>query len=139
MRTALKNKQLLKYALFEGKTPNYVYDDDGNIKYDIAGNPMRTGDKKNTYSAPVDFWGNIAFAGGESEAASFGVAIGDYDSKLLMNFGEIPISETSLIFKESSPEYDSYGNLKEKSADFRVVKVQPSLHYIAYLLKRIEK
>jgi len=70
---------------------------------------------------------------------SYGVSTSDYDSKMLSLKDEFPISETSLIFTDSEPEYDTNGNLKEKSADFRVFRVAPSLNYAVYLLKRIEK
>ena len=138
MRTALKNKRSMKYALYQEKIKTYALDDEGNILTDQNGNPISTGYKAG-YDAPVDFEASISFAGGEAEAVSFGVSVGDYDSKLLALKGELPISETSLIFTESEPEYDNSGNLKEKSADFRVYRVAPSLNYSVFLLKRIDK
>ena len=110
-----------------------MIDDDGNYVVDDSATETIL------YGEPVEFWGNIAFRSGEADGEAYGVSIADYDSTLIMNTGEIPIDETSLIFKESMPTYDEKGNLERDSADFYVVKVQPSLNLVRYLLKRIEK
>lgn len=139
MRLALKNKQRLQYALYKGKEDIPQTDSNNDVIYDETGEPMRSGSKKPTFGRPVDFFANIAFAGGEAEAEAYGVSIGDYDSKIVVPRGSLPITETSIIFKDSKPKYRSDGSLDDKSADFRVRKVQPSLNYTVYLLKRIEK
>lgn len=140
MLTALQNKTKLKYSLSLGNQTLYKTDSEGNIIYKIVGGekiPQVIGHGM-AYSDPIDFMGNITFSSGEVEAETYGIAVGDYDSKLLMRKGEIPIDETSLIFAESTPTYEN-GTIKETSADFRVVKVAPSLNFITYLLKRITK
>ena len=142
MRTVRKNKQRLMYALYKGDAePKYITDRDGNPMFDDDGNYIfeDTSTDDLIYNKPVEFFGNIAFKSGEADGQAYGVSIADYDSTLIMNFGEIPIDETSLIFKDSVPEYDDDGNLKRESADFTVVKVQPSLNLVTYLLKRIVK
>ena len=144
MRTVRRNKQRLMYALYKGVSEpsiikdrhgNPLLDDDGNYVYDDTS----TADV--LYENPVPFFGNIAFSkgSGEADGMPYGVSVGEYDSTLIMNIGEIPIDETSLIFKDSVPEYDKDGNLVRSSADFTVVKVQPSLNTVLYLLKRIVK
>lgn len=144
MRTCRKNKQRLMYALYKGVAePEIVTDRDGNPMFDDDGNYIY--DSSSTtdirYSDPVPFFGNIAFSkgSGEADGEAYGISLSDYDSTLIMIRGEIPIDETSLIFKDSTPEYDDNGNLLRDSADFTVVKVQPSLNTIIYLLKRIVK
>lgn len=130
----------MMYALYKGKAEKtYVKDHNGNYVYDAKGNRIenKSSVNKPAYHDPVEFAGNISFASGESEAEAYGVSVGDYDSKLHMLKGEIPIDETSLIFKESTPKYDKHGNLDRESADFIVVKVQPSLNTVTYLLKRV--
>ena len=143
MRTVRKNKQRLKYALYKGKAePTIVTDRDGNPMFDDDGNYVYEDVSTNelVYDEPVEFYGNIAFSkgSGEAESVAFGISLADYDSTLVMNRGEIPIDETSLIFAESEPEYED-GKLIRESADFTVVKVQPSLNMVTYLLKRIVK
>lgn len=140
MRTCRKNKQKMMYALYKGKAEKaYVKDHDGNYVVDSKGNRIedKSSVNKPAYDNPVEFVGNISFASGESEAEAYGVSVGDYDSKLHMLKDEIPINETSLIFKESEPKYDRHGNLDRESADFIVVKVQPALNTVTYLLKRV--
>ena len=144
MRTCRKNKQRLMYALYNGVAePEIVTDRDGNPMFDDDGNYIY--DSSSTtdirYSDPVEFFGNIAFSkgSGEADGEAYGISLSDYDSTLIMIKGEIPIDETSLIFKDSTPEYDDNGNLLRDSADFTVIKVQPSLNTVVYLLKRIVK
>lgn len=134
MRDLKKNETTLYYALYENVTEDvYETDTDGNIIYDDDGDPIVIGSVTKTYGDLVDFSGNIAFSGGEAEAKAYGVSVTDYDSKLTMPKGAIPITETSLIF-ESEQE-----TVSEQTADFRVIKVQPSLNQDVYLLKRITK
>jgi hypothetical protein len=144
MRTVRRNKQRLMYALYKGKAiAQLVKDRDGNPMLDENGDYIYDDSSTSDilYDDPVPFFGNIAFSkgSGEAESVAYGISLADYDSTLIMNVGEIPIDETSLIFKDSIPEYDSNGNLKRDSADFSVVKVQPSLNTVMYLLKRIVK
>ena len=134
-----KNKQALKYALYKGKEYIPQTDDNGEVVYDDDGEPLMTGSQRPVYGKPIKFYASIAFAGGEAEAKAYGVSVGDYDSRIILPKNEIPITETSIIFKDSNPVFRKNGSVDEKSADYRVFKVQPSLNYTAYLLKRIEK
>lgn len=144
MRLLEKNKQDLKYALQVGEVPIYERDEDGNIIYiEIDGQkvPVETGETEVGYSNPIDFRGNIAMSGGEAEAKSFGVDISEYDAVLLMEKDRIPIDETSLIWHMSEVEYIDEQNtiVDRKSADYTVKRVQPSLNFTRYLLKRVVK
>jgi len=139
MRTLRKNMQKLRYALYSDKLPVYETDSEGNIIYDVIDDEevARVVDYKSGFGELVEFMANIVFQGSSSEAEVFGVSIGSYDSKMVLSNGKIPVTETSLIFKESNPQYDSSGNLKESSADFRVVKIAEGLTDTVYLLQRI--
>ena len=157
MRLLEKNKQDLKYALQVGEVDVFARDENGNIIYDhyvdSEGNiifildengdkvPLKTGETEIGYSNPVDFRGNIAMSGGEAEAKSFGVDISDYDAILLMEKDEIPIDESSLIWHTSKVKYIDEQNtiVDRKSADYTIKRVQPSLNFTRYLLKRIVK
>lgn len=144
MRLLEKNKQNLKYALQVGEVPVYERDEDGNIIYiEIDGQkvPVETGETEPGYSNPIDFRGNIAMSGGEAEAKSFGVDISEYDAILLMEKNRIPIDETSLIWHTSKVRYIDEQNtiVDRKSADYSIKRVQPSLNFTRYLLKRIVK
>lgn len=139
MRNVRKNMQKLRYALYSDEVPVYETDAQGNIIHDTVDGEQvaRIIDYKSGFSELVEFTGNIVFQGSSSEAEVFGVSIGAYDSKLVLSNGKIPVTETSLIFKESNPQYDSKGDLKESSADFRVIKVAEGLNDTVYLLQRI--
>ncbi len=144
MRLLEKNKQDLKYALQVGEVPIYERDEEGNIIYiEVDGQkvPVETGETEVGYAKPVDFRGNIAMSGGEAEAKSFGVDISEYDAILLMEKDRIPIDETSLIWHMSEVKYADEQNtiVDKKSADYTVKRVQPSLNFTRYLLKRIVK
>lgn len=144
MRLLEKNKQNLKYALQVGEVPVYERDEDGNIIYiEVDGQkvPVETGETEPGYSNPIDFRGNIAMSGGEAEAKSFGVDISEYDAILLMKKNRIPIDETSLIWHTSKVRYIDEQNtiVDRKSADYSIKRVQPSLNFTRYLLKRIVK
>lgn len=144
MRLLEKNKQNLKYALQVGEVPVYERDEDGNIIYiEVDGQkvPVETGETEPGYSNPIDFRGNIAMSGGEAEAKSFGVDISEYDAVLLMEKDRIPIDETSLIWHMSEVKYADEQNtiVDKKSADYTVKRVQPSLNFTRYLLKRVVK
>lgn len=144
MRLLEKNKQNLKYALQVGEVPVYERDENGNIIYiEVDGQkvPVETGETEIGYSNPVDFRGNIAMSGGEAEARSFGVDISEYDAILLMEKDRIPIDETSLIWHTSEVKYIDKQNtiVDSKSADYSIRRVQPSINFTRYLLKRIVK
>lgn len=144
MRLLEKNKQNLKYALQVGEVPIYERDESGNIVYiDVDGQkvPVETGETEIGYAIPVSFRGNIAMSGGEAEAKSFGVDISEYDAILLMEKDRIPIDETSLIWHTSEVQYIDEQNtiVDRKTADYSIKRVQPSLNFTRYLLKRIVK
>lgn len=82
------------------------------------------------YTEPVEFKGNIAFTGGDVYETEYGIDKSKYSAVLVMNKGEIPIDEHSLIWYDTPPT---------GKADFKVVKLVPSLNVDRYLLQRIEK
>ena len=137
MRTLRRNKSNLYYSLYEESQTAYLTDDDGNIVYEeVDGEqvPVETGSKPSSFSTPVPFKGYIQFKGGEEEAMAFGVSVGSYTHLLIMEKDEIPIDETSLIF-----DHEPQGEITENSADYKVYRVAPSLNFVTYLLKSVDK
>lgn len=135
MRTLNKNKQTLYYANQDKTVPIYeeYTDEDGNTY------PLDTGETKLVYGEPIPFKGNIAMSGGEAEAQEFGLNLADYEAVLLMGKNTLPITETSLIWHNTEPTEDSEGNTDEYSADYRIVKISPSLNFDKYVLKKVVK
>lgn len=136
MRTLKKNQQSMYYAnQKKEKEPIYDYyeDSDGN-KY-----PVDTGEFKYFYDLPEEFAGNIAMAGGESEALQYGVSLGDYSAVLVVSKELLPLKETSRIWFENPPVYLMDGHVDEFSADYQVKKSVPSINGQTYLLDKVVK
>lgn len=135
MRTLKKNKQKMYYSILLGEVPVYEYytDSEGNKI------PIDTGEKELSYKKPSSFRGNIAMSGGESEAVEFGIDKSQYSAVLTMDKGELPIDETSLIWFETKPVVGSDGKANQFSADYKVVKIIPSLNSVRYLLNKVVK
>ena len=127
MRCLLKNKQKMYYALYiesaETTTGETIIIDGESVEVEY-------GSTSQEYTAPVEFKGNIAFTGGDVYETEYGIDKSKYSAVLVMNKGEIPIDEHSLIWYDTPPD---------GKADFKVVKVVPSLNVDKYLLQRIEK
>jgi hypothetical protein len=101
--------------------------------------PLDTGETKLVYGEPVKFEGNIAMSGGEVEAQEFGLNLGDYSAILVVGKDYIPLSETSLIWHTTEPAKDIDGNTDEFSADYKIVKISPSINVDKYVLKKVVK
>lgn len=144
MMTLNANKQKLYYANQDKIVPIYETDEDGNIIYyeDSDGNeyPLETGITKIVYGEPVEFKGNIALSSsGEAQSVEYGLDMSSYSSVLVLDKGLIPLKESSLIWYENEPRNDKDGNVDEESADYRVVKVSPSINVDKYLLEKVVK
>ena len=131
MRTLKKNKQKMYYATLVDTIQEEYIDEDGN-RYP-------TGEPKNIYSEPIEFEGNIAMSGGEAEAQEFGLNLADYEAVLVVDKNTLPITETSLIWHVTEPTKGIDGNTDEYSADYRIVKISPSLNFDKYVLKKVVK
>jgi hypothetical protein len=136
MRTLNKNTQKMYYANQDRVVPIYEYyeDEDGNMI------PLDTGETKLVYGEPIEFKGNISLSnGGEVEVQEFGLSQADYSAILVTSKNTLPITETSLIWYENEPKKDIDGNTDEFSADYRIVKISPSLNVDKYVLQKVVK
>ena len=127
MRCLLKNKQKMYYALYTESTETTT---GKTIIVDGEEVEVEYGSTAQEYTEPVEFKGNIAFTGGDVYETEYGIDKSKYSAVLVMNKGEIPIDEHSLIWYDTPPT---------GAADFKVVKLVPSLNVDKYLLQRIEK
>lgn len=142
MRTLNRNKRNLYYANQTELFLIYELNSDGSIKTIIVDGEevlVPTGDYETGYTKPQKFDGNIALSGGEIQNVEFGIDASSYDAVLVMNKGEINISETSLIWFKKEPVYkDSAKTIVDpNSADFRVTKVSPSINQDRFLLTKV--
>lgn len=126
MRTARRIKQPMYYANFCEKIPIYERDSEGNIIYrempDGTSIPLTTGETKQGYAQPVEFFNSITATLTEDELKAFGgekMAI----AKMTYRKSEYPFMVGTLIWKQSEVKYDTEGNVDPKSADYRVMGV----------------
>ena len=136
MMTLNSNKQKMYYANQDRVVPIYEYyeDEDGNLI------PLDTGETKLVYGEAVEFFGNISLSSsGEVEVQEFGLNLGDYSAILVTDKDYIPLTETSLIWHTTEPTKDIDGNTNEFNADYRVVKISPSLNMSKYVLQKVVK
>ena len=131
------------YALLIGEFPIYALDDQGNKIVDPETHEyIETGSKEILYSEPVEFYGNIAMSGSDVNRVEFGVSEANYEAVLIMAKGDIPITETSLLWFQTTPQTKTIDDKKyavESTADYRVLKVSPSLNVDRYILDKIVK
>lgn len=137
------NKQKMYYSLQDKEVPIYETDENGDIVYyeDLDGNriPLETGETKKVYSEPVEFLGNIAMSGGESETVEYGIDLSQYAATLVVDKDLLPINETSIIWHKTEPVIKEDGTVDEFSADYTVVKLSPSLNFDRYILQKVVK
>lgn len=132
------------YSSQTGEVPIYETDINGKIRYitvDGRKVPVTTGDKEMGYSKPQEFFGNISFSGGETQAVDFGIDVSNYDATLVVDKNSLDLTETSIIWYMSEVVYKDRAKtiVDPKSADFRVKKITPSLNNHKYLLERLVK
>lgn len=146
MRNANRNKQTLHYALYKECETIYKLDDDGNkilVYIDESTTPPTEYydeiGKKDVYEKPVEFKGNIALSGGDSTTSDFGVNLADYEAILITEKDLTPITETSLIWFNNEPTIGDDGNPNPETADYRVLKVKPSLNQDRFILAKVVK
>ena len=136
MRGLKRNQKTIWYQLYQDNIPVYETDLDGNIVTDpITGEPLRTGETKVGYSAPVEFRANVSANRGESSSDPFGIDL-SYDKTMVSCNMELPIDELSVLFVDRKPEFDAGGNLMN-TADYKVAKAAKSLNSALYAIKKI--
>lgn len=136
------------YSLLIGEAVNYARDKNGNKIVDWIDEETgevhyrETGTKSTLYSAPVPFKGNIAMSGGDVDRAEFGVDMARYEAVLVTNKNQLPITETSILWFKTTPityTADGVTYADANSADYKVLKVSPSLNVDRYILDKVVK
>lgn len=170
MRTLRKNQSLLKYSNQASIVPAFETDENGNIKFaaytdedgkeypilDTDGNKIPIFADSGTetlYSEPIPFMASIAMSGGEAESVEYGLSITEYEAVAIVQRGTVPLTEGSLIWFQSKPEYISEEPIhilvndeeisgmfaRKTSADYLVKKVVTSKNFDKYILGAVNK
>jgi len=143
MRTLRKNKQPLYYANLIEEVDEYEVDEEGHLVVDYVDTEtgvthyVTTGRSILLYADPIEFDANISFSGGEIVTQEYGVDKSNYDASVVYDLNKYPITETSLIWFQHQPTFIGEGVMRRvdpDSADYKVVKVKPSLNYTKVLL-----
>ena len=153
MRTLLKNKQAMKYAIQIGEVPIYnrdengeiIYehyeDSDGNIIYylDENGNkiPSETGEYEIGYSEPVSFSANISNKLNEVVWAEYGIDNSTNYAQVLADKDVLPLKAGSVIWKKSEVGRKEIGSVDDSTADYVVKGVaDEGQNFDLFLLQR---
>ena len=135
------NKQKFYYATWAEKSTEYQRDENGYIKYVSVNGKDRPIEKvvPAHFSNPIMFEASINMGGKYAEAVEFGVDKSAYSAVLTTPKGLVNITETSIIWHETEPTFDSDGYVDEASCDYHVVKKTTSILYDRYILaKRVK-
>lgn len=143
MRTQRRNKQTLKYATLRGKETIYKLDENGDKVVDYVDTDgtvyYQTIGEKQVYNDPVELKANISMSGsGENQATEYGVDVTKYDATVIYDLHKYPITETTLIWHESDPEFED-GYVDPASADYKVLRIKDSLNFTKLILGRLAK
>jgi hypothetical protein len=116
MRTLLRNKTPIYYALYTDRTP--IIDAQG----------YETGDYSEGYTEPAELWASVSANKGEASVEPFGADL-DYTKTIITDDMTCPISETSRLWIGREPD-DPY--------NYAVVRVAKSLNHITYAVKEVD-
>lgn len=120
MKIMERNKRGFYYLLYAGSEP----------VMDEYGNEVGT---KVTYSDPVPLRANVSPATGSAQVEQFG-NLADYDKVIVTDDMSCPIDETTVLFLDKEPEFNTGG---VPLYDYRVKRVAASLNSISYAVSKV--
>lgn len=142
MRTNRRIKQRMLYSNFYKSKPVYVTDDEGNIVYQTLPNgeevPCKTGEMKDGYDEPTEFWNSISGTLTEDELQAFG---GEKRAVAKITYlkNEYPFKIGTLIWKNSEVGYKD-GEVDETSADYRIMGIlDEGQHFFRAIMEKVTK
>ena len=125
MRTARRVNQKMFYSNFHTSEPVYVKDSEGNIVYQTMPDgeqvPVKTGETKESYDDPTEFWNSISGTLTEDELKAFG---GEKRAiaKITYPKDKYPFRTGTLIWKNSEVVYKD-GEIDKTSADYSIMGI----------------
>ena len=119
MRTLVRNKQTIYYALYSSSTD--TVDEYGDY----------TGEPTATYSDPVELKANVSASRGNAEGELFGIDL-DYSRTICIEGTDCPIKEDSILWIGRVP--DDKGTVKH---NYIVKAVAISLNNTVYAVKEV--
>lgn len=142
MRQNRRIKQKMFYSNFGKEIPVYVTDDEGEIVYQIMPDgktiPRTTGETKQGYEEPVEFYNSISGTLTEDELQAFG---GEKRAVAKMTFkkAEYPFRVGTLVWKDSEVWYIGE-EVDENSADYRIMGIlDEGQHFYRAIMEKVTK
>lgn len=123
MKTLARNKRKFIYCLYEGNT-SPIYDEYGN----------ETGELTVSYGSPVEVWGNISPATGQSVTEMFG-SLDNYDKVIVLDDTDTPIDTETVLFVGKEYEENTDGL---PVYNYTVRKVAKSLNFVAIAIQEVK-
>lgn len=121
-----QNKRKFWYSLYLGNVE--VVDENG----------FYTGEKRPSYTKPIEFKANISAARSSStgsvEASMFGSDV-QYDKVIMIDNPDFEINEDTILCIDKAPEVDSNGKMVN---DYIVTKAARSLNSVTYAISRVK-
>ena len=132
MKCLKRNKTKFYYALYVSKSD--ILDDYGNI----------TGQYEVEHSSPVECYGNVSAAKGETQSRQFGENE-VYDKTIVLDDVSTDIDEYSILWIDTEPQLDSEGNLaldEDEEVitphDYIVKKVAKSINSVSIAISKVK-
>ena len=122
MRELRRNKQVIHYSTYNGKTE--VTDEYGN----------KTGEYVISYNEPIKTYWNVAFADSDAEVEMFGI-----DSKNILRITadrDCPIDDASILWYGITPHTPFAENAPDHN--YKVVGARPSLNGFVFYASKID-
>lgn len=142
MRTNRRIKQRMFYSNFDQETPIYNRDSDGNIIYidmpDGRSVPSKTGEIKQGYAEPVEFYNSISGTLTEDELQAFG---GEKRAVAKITYlkDQYPFRIGTLVWKDSEVGYKD-DEVDENSADYRIMGIlDEGQHFYRAIMEKVTK
>ena len=126
MRALMRNKQRFYFAKYVERAP--ITDEYGN----------ETGEYAVQYSKPIEAYGNISAATGETQVQQFGETI-NYDKVIVMEKGNSQtdgLDEYAVLWVEQMPELKSDGTTHTPH-NYVVTKIAHSLNVISIAISKV--
>ena len=123
MKCLARNKVKFFYALYENKIS--VLDEYGND----------TGEHDVKHGAPIECYGNVSAAKGETSARQFGENE-SYDKVIVMDNEAPPIDEHTILWVDTLPSFDETGAIITPH-DYVVKKVAKSMNSVSIAISKV--
>lgn len=123
MRDLKRNQQTFYYALYTGMEE--ITEPNSTIK---------TGERKKTYTDPVEMKANISPARGYADLKIFGKGL-DYSKTICTCEMDCPITEESVLWIEKSPHGE---NNTTTSYNYIVTQIARGLDNILYAVRKVD-